>query len=673
MSNQVQPRRPHVTSENDDSLPDLEKGHPGHVTEFSEDEKGHNHANVRLDSKYEPETEDKNTDIRAGGVRKHWRPGGGWFVLVFIGLGACWIPAILGWTKFRGARVWGVKLLFWSIWLSILWAGWWFALVFSWVWHRVLLVFVHVLRFYAVKRYVNWLEYLHGYLALVAWTAALWITWVPLIADRQMGGEDPNSRSVRAINLGGRLFFALACCTAILLAEKVSVQWIALKFHERSYRRRIEVQKEAVQAFKVLFALFGRAPNAERKQSQKRRFATTWSDTLYFPLSSDQRFNYHHRFVDRGPTSKLRTALTDVTGQIFEESKVAEDDAVGKAFHRDGPDGSRKMRQLAEDIWRGLSGRSTQTNTSTPFALQKFVIESKLSGTDKGSIPKHCQGVTVDQIWKVLTGGLSHLESIPEAEFLTRCSDLHAEQRRLEETMNDLQNVVGRLDDLLMLFWVVTSILIFSVALEAELKTLIFGAGSAFVGASWLLKDSAAEILASILFLFSKHPFDVEDKVIINGKRYTVVEMRLLSTVFYDDDSVQVQAPNSLLNTMFIHNLRRSPATSEPFSIEVSHHTTEKQLEDFESRMTKFLKTKPKDYRDDFHVVIKELSFQDQKLVLNLEIKYNNNWESDIHVRARRRNAWICAVRKSLDEGGIHGPGTPGLRVTTATDGEDDV
>jgi hypothetical protein len=44
-------------------------------------------------------------------------------------------------------------------------------------------------------------------------------------------------------------------------------------------------------------------------------------------------------------------------------------------------------------------------------------------------------------------------------------SELHAEQRRLEETMNDLQNVVGRLDDVLMLFWVVGSILILSVAL----------------------------------------------------------------------------------------------------------------------------------------------------------------------------------------------------------------
>lgn len=107
--------------------------------------------------------------------------------------------------------------------------------IFRWIWHRALLLFVHGFQIYKLKRYVNWLEYLHGYLALVAWTAALWITWVPLVADRQRE-EDPSSRSVRAINLGGRLLFGLACVAVILFMEKVSVQWIAMKFHERSYQ-----------------------------------------------------------------------------------------------------------------------------------------------------------------------------------------------------------------------------------------------------------------------------------------------------------------------------------------------------------------------------------------------------------------------------------------------------
>ncbi|KAJ3575131.1 hypothetical protein NP233_g1298 [Leucocoprinus birnbaumii] len=626
------------------------------------------------------DSKDKNKQV----MRKHWvgtkkgraelnhivvlmtcRPSPAWFILVFLGLGACWIPAILAWTKFPGAKVWGVDLLFWSIWLSILWAGWWFALVFSLIYHQFLLLFVNVFNIWRLKRYVNWLEYLHGYLALVAWSAALWITWVPLIAEHQAGNGASNDRSVRAVNLGGKILFALACCAAILFAEKVAVQWIAMKFHERSYQRRIIAQKDAVRAFKVLFSLVDQRKSGPLFQSgnSKGRFHRQWPTNTYTSLSDNQRFNYYHYLIDRSPTSRLQTPFADVTGQIFGTSQLDKNDVIGKAFHRNG---SKNMQELAEYLWRSLVDQPAGSITQEQIAMRRNNVEDQTQSSTKGQ-----KSMTTKEIWNVLTNGLPHLELIREEDFKRRCSELHAEQRRLEETMSDLQNVVGRLDDLLMLFWIGASVLIFAVALEAELKTLIFGAGSAFVGASWLLKDTATEILASIIFLFSKHPFDVEDKVIIGGKKYTVVEMRLLSTVFHDDESVQVQAPNSILNTMFIQNLRRSPATSEPFTIEVSDRTTQEQLLKFRSYMIEFFKEHPEDYRDDFEVVIQELSHRSQEMTLSMEIKYNNNWESRADVRARRRNEWICQVRKALKDARILGPGTPSMRITADTSDEE--
>jgi len=57
-------------------------------------------------------------------------------------------------------------------------------------------------------------------------------------------------------------------------------------------------------------------------------------------------------------------------------------------------------------------------------------------------------------------------------------------------------------------------------------------------------------VLASIVFLFIKHPFDVGDRISINSMVYTVREMFLLSTVFVDSYGTLVQAPNTVLNTM---------------------------------------------------------------------------------------------------------------------------
>lgn len=67
-------------------------------------------------------------------------------------------------------------------------------------------------------------------------------------------------------------------------------------------------------------------------------------------------------------------------------------------------------------------------------------------------------------------------------------------------------------------------------------------------GLSWLVGGSLTEVLTSIIFLFVKHPYDVGDRVTVMGDTYTVKEIRLLSTIFLDQNSCLVQAPNTVLN-----------------------------------------------------------------------------------------------------------------------------
>lgn len=71
------------------------------------------------------------------------------------------------------------------------------------------------------------------YLALFAWTLAIWVSWGPLIDNQQKEGT--GAKSVRVLDLIAKLLFAFFLCSAVLLFEKFSIQWIAGKFHERSY------------------------------------------------------------------------------------------------------------------------------------------------------------------------------------------------------------------------------------------------------------------------------------------------------------------------------------------------------------------------------------------------------------------------------------------------------
>lgn len=64
------------------------------------------------------------------------------------------------------------------------------------------------------------------------WTVVIWVSFNPLITIQEV---TPGEKSAAAISLLSRLLFALLVCAAVLLFEKFSIQWIAEKFHERTY------------------------------------------------------------------------------------------------------------------------------------------------------------------------------------------------------------------------------------------------------------------------------------------------------------------------------------------------------------------------------------------------------------------------------------------------------
>lgn len=69
--------------------------------------------------------------------------------------------------------------------------------------------------------------------------------------------------------------------------------------------------------------------------------------------------------------------------------------------------------------------------------------------------------------------------------------------------------------------------IIFAVTLNQSFGTLLSGAAAFVLALSWMIGASAQEVLASIIFLFIKHLYDVGDRIEIDGQSYTVKEIRL--------------------------------------------------------------------------------------------------------------------------------------------------
>jgi small-conductance mechanosensitive channel len=436
-----------------------------------------------------------------------------WIVFIIPVLALLWIPGILNLTTFPNAKLWGIKLLWWSIWFSIVWGGWWAALAASRILPPLARKTVGLVAV-GTRRYIDWLEVLHRYVAFTAWSLAMWITFQPLIDNRQ---GDTSDRSRNIVDLIAKLLFALFLDAALLLFEKFSIQWIAGKFHERSYAERIADQKFAVRALVVLYR-----------------------NSTDIPGRSDTLKNSHAKTPSVNASKMLKTALKGVrkvaTTTTTALGNVASEIAGSSVLQPNSPqavvqtalESANKSRLLARRLYYSFV---------KPGQEYLFVEDIARFFTSMEE---------ADKVYMLFDKDSNGDVSRDEIEMA--CLELHREQLSIEHSMQDLDSAVGRLDNILMTVYVLVAMLILAIALEAQLVTLVTGAGTAILGLSWLIGGALSDVLTSIIFLFIKHPFDVGDRVVIAKVTYTVKEIRLLSSIFLDPNGTVVQAPNKVLD-----------------------------------------------------------------------------------------------------------------------------
>ena len=180
-----------------------------------------------------------------------------------------WPLKLLPWQSNKTAPLWHVRLLFWSIWFSVIWLGWWAALAIA-------IILPYLLRYtlglgaVSLRKYFDWLTALKRPVAFVGWAVAVYVSYNPgtllyflpsspmrvsFLTDLHpsaihIRSSDPNNEypsSANTLTLIGRLCTGILLSSVILLGEKYAIQFIAYKFHQRSYADRISHQKRQME------------------------------------------------------------------------------------------------------------------------------------------------------------------------------------------------------------------------------------------------------------------------------------------------------------------------------------------------------------------------------------------------------------------------------------------
>ncbi|KDQ51174.1 hypothetical protein JAAARDRAFT_199387 [Jaapia argillacea MUCL 33604] len=154
------------------------------------------------------------------------------FLFIVPVLGIIWIPGILQLTTWPDAKLWGVGWIWWSSWLTCLWGGWWVALIVAIILPNLFRSTIGLIAV-GTQKYTHWMLELKRFNALLAWSLGIWIAFNPLILVHQV--DNANARSVSILSIIGNVLCGLSLSSALLLLEKIFVQFIKMNFYQRYY------------------------------------------------------------------------------------------------------------------------------------------------------------------------------------------------------------------------------------------------------------------------------------------------------------------------------------------------------------------------------------------------------------------------------------------------------
>lgn len=115
-----------------------------------------------------------------------------------------------------------------------------------------------------------------------------------------------------------------------------------------------------------------------------------------------------------------------------------------------------------------------------------------------------------------------------------------------------------------------------------------------------------------------------------------------------------VQAPNSLLNTLFILNQRRSSGLADPIELKLRFGTPASLIEELKARMVDFVLENKRDY---LPRVISEVRTIDEvySVTLNVIFFHKSNFQNEL-LRLQRHNKFAEHLMAQMADLGIEGP-----------------
>ncbi|XP_009796800.1 mechanosensitive ion channel protein 6 [Nicotiana tabacum] len=166
------------------------------------------------------------------------------------------------------------------------------------------------------------------------------------------------------------------------------------------------------------------------------------------------------------------------------------------------------------------------------------------------------------------------------------------ERRALALSLNDTKTAVKKLHHMLNVLVAVIIVVIWLLILRVANTHFLVLMSSQVLLVVFMFGNSAKTTFEAIIFLFVMHPFDVGDRLEVEGVQMIVEEMNILTTVFLRYDNQKIIYPNSVLSTKPISNYYRSPHMGDAIDFCIHISTPMDKIAAMKEKITRFVDNK---------------------------------------------------------------------------------
>lgn len=527
----------------------------------------------------------------------------------------------------------GVQLLWFGIWLEVLWLTLWAA--------RVVTALVPFVLEFGAKlvgsvSHTKWKDIgrqLELHMALFLWQLAVIASFLPIVNTHRVGvapGQSPPY--VEWISVVQKIIIALFVLATLNFIEKILIQWIATSFHMRTYSDRIAKNRLETEYCVRLYE-YAKTLEVTKTAGWDEFGQTQASSGARTPLQALHQ--NARRTLHRFGNAANRMA-GDFTGR--------------KVLNQDHP------RKVVSELLRSTAS----SHTLARLFFRTFKRPDRDTLTFEDLQPAFTSVDEAEACFGVFDKDLNGDITMEELELV--CNEIHLEKKAIAASLKDFDSVIKKLDEVFVFVIFVITIVVFISIISNSAAAALTSAGTVVLGLAWVLQATAQEFLQSIIFVFVKHPFDVGDRVTVYGNTgsmmrgddYYVQEISLLYTEFKKMEGHTVQAPNSLLNTLFILNQRRSTGLSDPIQLKLRFGTPVDLIDELKERMLQFVLVHKRDYAPK---ILTEVTTIDElySITMNFIFFHKSSFQNEL-LRLQRHDKFAVELMKQIHALGIQGP-----------------